>query len=118
MTTLRVKFRPSTVTNQEGTRYYQVIYRRTVRCISTCYHVFPQEWNEKGGSVILPGDQANEDRRIHLQLIQSRVEGKLRQMREVIRQKEESGVPYTLDDLIEAFRQLPPVQTVFSFIQT
>jgi hypothetical protein len=86
MTTLRVKFRPSTVTNQEGTLYYQVIYRRTVRCISTCYHVFPQEWNEKGGSVILPGDQANEDRRIHLQLIQSRVEGKLRQMREVIRQ--------------------------------
>ncbi|MCH4242403.1 MAG: site-specific integrase [Prevotella sp.] len=46
------------------------------------------------------------------------MDGELRQMREVIRQKEESGVPYTLDDLIEAFRQLPPVQTVFSFVQT
>jgi site-specific recombinase XerD len=77
-----------------------------------------QEWNEKEGSVILPKDQAHEDRRIHLQLVQSRVDGELRQMREMIRQKEESCVPYTLDDLIETFRQLPPVQTVFSFIQT
>ncbi len=86
MTTLRVKFRPSTVTNQEGTLYYQVIHHRAVRWISSGYHLFRQEWNEKEGSVILPKDQAHEDRRVHLQLIQSRVEGKLRQMREVIRQ--------------------------------
>jgi hypothetical protein len=86
MTTLRVKFRPSTVTNQEGTLYYQVIHHRAVRWISSGYHLFRREWNEKEGSVIIPRDQTHEDRRTHLQLIQSRVEGKLRQMREVIRQ--------------------------------
>ncbi|WP_460198292.1 tyrosine-type recombinase/integrase, partial [Segatella asaccharophila] len=117
MTTLRVKFRPSTIPDKEGTLYYQVIYRRTVRWISTGYHLFRQEWNEKEGSVIIPRDQTHEDRRTHLQLIQSRVEGELRQMQEMVRQEEESGVSYTLDDLIEAFRQLPPVQTVFSFMQ-
>jgi site-specific recombinase XerD len=105
------------VTNQEGTLYYQVIHRRAVRWISSGYHLFSQEWDEKGGSVILPKDQADADRKIHLQLIQSKVDGELRQMREMIRQKDESGVSYTLDDLIETFRQLPPVQTVFSFMQ-
>ncbi|MCI1740808.1 MAG: site-specific integrase [Prevotella sp.] len=117
MTTIKVKFRPSTVTNQEGTLYYQVIHHRAVRWISTGYHLFRQEWNEKEGAVILPKDQTHEDRRVHLQFVRSRVEGEQRQIREVVRQKEESGVPYNLDDLIEAFRKLPPVQTVFSFIQ-
>ena len=118
MTTIRVKFRPSTVTNQEGTLYYQVIHHRSVRWISSSYHLFRQEWNEKEGSVILPKDQAHEDRKIHLQLIQSKLNGEIRQMKIIVQQKNKSNTSYTIDDLIETFKQLPPCQSVFSFIQT
>jgi site-specific recombinase XerD len=106
------------VTNQEGTLYYQVIHHRSVRWISSSYHLFRQEWNEKEGSVILPKDQAHEDRKIHLQLIQSKLNGEIRQMKIIVQQKNKSNTSYTIDDLIETFKQLPPCQSVFSFIQT
>jgi site-specific recombinase XerD len=118
MTTLRVKFRPSTIPDKEGTLYYQVIHHRAVRWISSGYHLFRQEWNEKEGSVILPKDQAHEDRKIHLQLIQSKLNGEIRQMKIIVQQKNKSNTSYTIDDLIETFKQLPPCQSVFSFIQT
>ncbi|WP_460198207.1 tyrosine-type recombinase/integrase, partial [Segatella asaccharophila] len=118
MTTLRVKFRLSTIPDKEGTLYYQVIHHRAVRWISSGYHLFRQEWNEKEGSVILPKDQAHEDRKIRLQLIQSKLNGEIRQMKTIVQQKDKSNTSYTIDDLIETFKQLPPCQSVFSFIQT
>lgn len=118
MVILKVKFRPSTVQNKEGTLYYQVNYRRTVRCLSTDYHVFPQEWNEKEASVIIPEDEGHQDRKDYLQLIQCKLDGEIRQMRALIRHKNKLDTPYTIDDLIESFKQLPPYQSVFSFIQT
>ena len=118
MVILKVKFRPSTVQNKEGTLYYQVNYRRIVRCLSTDYHVFPQEWNEKEASVIIPEEEGHQDRKDYLQLIQFKLDGEIRQMRALIRHKNKLDTPYTIDDLIESFKQLPPYQSVFSFIQT
>ena len=52
MATIKVKFRNSTVPESEGTVYYQIIHKRIVRQITTSYHLFPSEWNEKNGCVI------------------------------------------------------------------
>ena len=46
MATVKVKFRPSTVADREGTIYYQIIHDRKVRQLLSDYHVFPNEWNE------------------------------------------------------------------------
>ena len=54
MTSLKVKFRPSTVDGKEGCLYYQVIHRRTVRQISTDYRLFPHEWDAERERVVLP----------------------------------------------------------------
>ena len=53
MASVKVKFRPSTVVDKEGTIYYQVIHNRVIRQIKTDYRVFREEWNEKSGVVIL-----------------------------------------------------------------
>ena len=53
MATVKVKFRASTVEGKEGTLYYHLIYQRNLRWISTDYHVFPEEWNDKKSSVII-----------------------------------------------------------------
>ncbi len=44
MTTVKVKFRPSTVEGRPGTIVYFVTHRRVVRQITTGYKVFSHEW--------------------------------------------------------------------------
>lgn len=43
MASIKVKFRPSTVADHEGTIYYQIIHERKVRQLLTDYEVFPAE---------------------------------------------------------------------------
>lgn len=47
MASIKVKFRPSTVADHEGTIYYQIIHERKVRQLLTEYKIFPAEWDEK-----------------------------------------------------------------------
>lgn len=45
MATIKIKFRASSSTENEGTLFYRVTHNRIVRQISSGYKVFPQEWN-------------------------------------------------------------------------
>lgn len=45
MATVKVKVRPSSISNKTGTVYYQVTHRRVVRQISTDIHVHPDQWD-------------------------------------------------------------------------
>lgn len=51
MATIKLKFRASSVPGAEGTLYYQVIHKRNVKWISTGYHVFRNEWDEKAATL-------------------------------------------------------------------
>ena len=53
MTTVKVKFRPSTVEGRPGTIVYFVTHRRVVRQITTGYKVFPHEWDDKQSSLVV-----------------------------------------------------------------
>ena len=53
MTTVKVKFRPSTVEGRPGTIVYFVTHRRIVRQITTGYKVFPHEWDDKQSSLVV-----------------------------------------------------------------
>ena len=46
MASIKVKFRPSTVADHEGTIYYQIIHERKVRQLLSDYKVFSTEWDE------------------------------------------------------------------------
>ena len=43
MATIKLKFRPSTVSHKEGIIYYQLIHKQSVRQIRTGYKIFPHE---------------------------------------------------------------------------
>ena len=51
MASIKVKFRPSTVADHEGTIYYQIIHERKPRQLLSDYHVFPSEWDENRSMV-------------------------------------------------------------------
>ena len=54
-TTVKAKFRPSTVKDRPGTIVYLVTHRRIARQITTSYKVFPREWDEKCSEPIAAG---------------------------------------------------------------
>ena len=70
MTSVKVKFRPSTVDGKEGRLYYQIIHNSTVRFINTPCKVFPSEWDGKREAVIRPSDSADDRRGAVLQRVQ------------------------------------------------
>ena len=114
MATVKVKFRASTVEGKEGTLYYHLTHQRITRWISTDYHVFPEEWNDKKSAIIISNCY---NRLAHLQLIQSKIDWEMKQMQRLIHDKEIIGVPYSIDDIAKEIQQLPPSQSVFTFFQ-
>ena len=113
MATVKVKFRASSVPGKEGTLYYHLIHQRNLRCISTHYHVFPHEWNDKKSAIIITN---HNNRQSHLQLIQSKINWEMKQMQRIIHDKED-GIPYSIDDIAKEIQLLPPSQSVFAFFQ-
>ena len=113
MASFKLKFRPSTVRDKEGTLYFQVIHRRGTRTVHTDYHIRPEEWNRRTSSVLVTGTP---ERQAELRLLVSKTRWDSRQLAAIIREKEMSLVEYTADDIVSSFRLLPPCQTWFSFI--
>lgn len=113
MASFKLKFRPSTVADKEGTLYFQVIHRRSTRTVYTDYRIRPDEWDEQTSSVRIMGTP---ERQAKLQLTASKVRWDSNRLATLIREKELTLVEYTADDIASAFRLLPPCQTWFGFI--
>lgn len=43
MTTIRLKFRPSSVEGRPGTIYYQLCHKQTIKRINTRIHIYPHQ---------------------------------------------------------------------------
>ena len=114
MATVKLKFRPSSVPGTKGTLYYQMTHKRKVKWISTGYHIFPNEWDEKDATIVAT---ANEERKAELLLMRSTIEWELRRHRENIHKLEASNKDVTLDNLCDAFKQTASCKTVFPFLQ-
>ena len=98
----------------EGTLYFQVIHQRSVRCQSTAYRIFPHEWDERRSALLIP---PHGERRAQLLLMQSMLNGELRQRRNILVKMTAGDQEVSMDELIMAFDELPPCKTVFTFLQ-
>ena len=96
MASIKVKFRPSTSENKEGTIYYQIIQNRVIRQLKTDYRLFMHEWDEEESSIIT----ANNSRQNYLQSIEERIDWDIKRLQSIINQLENKRVKYTADDII------------------
>lgn len=110
-----MKLRPSTAQGTEGTLFFQVIHRRVTRTVSTGYHVRPDEWDGALSAVRIAGSP---ERQAHLQMVASKIKWDLKQLTAIILEKEAAGMQYSADDVVAAYRLLPPCQTWFCFIRS
>ena len=117
MTSVKVKFRPSTVDGKEGRLYYQIIHNSTVRFINTPCKVFPSEWDGKREVVIRPSASADDRRGAVLQRVQEQLTlGRMR-LRKIIMSLDDSGLDYTVDDVAAHFREWAQQPTFFAFMR-
>ncbi len=114
MATIKLKFRPSSAPETEGTLYYQVIHKRKVKWISTELHVYPEEWDEKTGEVLIP---TNSERKAELEKMQCQINWELRRWGDVIVEKENLHKNVTINELCDAFSKAKTQKTVFMFLQ-
>ena len=113
MASVKVKFRPSTVVDKEGTIYYQVIHNRVIRQIKTDYRVFREEWNEKSGVVILSANGRTDI----LRSIKERIGWDLKRLKAIIGRMENSGNVFTADSIVEEYQEATREQSFFRFME-
>lgn len=111
MTSIKIKFRPSTVDGKEGGIYFQIIHNRVVRQLNTEYKIFAEEWNAKPESIVIKGSRSN-----FLLGIQERLAWDATRLEKVVRTLETERRRFTADDVITMFHKLTKESSLFNFM--
>ena len=111
MTSIKVKFRPSTVDGKEGGLYFLIIHNRVVRQLKTDYKVRVEEWDAESESVIVNGNCSN-----LLLGIQERLGWDVARLEKVVRLLETERRRFTADDVITVFHKLTKESSLFTFM--
>ena len=72
MTTVKLKFRPSTVADRQGSIVYFITHRRIVRQITTGYKIYSYEWDKERNDIVRLS-QVSPDRLETLKLIRKKI---------------------------------------------
>lgn len=115
MTSIKLKFRPSTNSGKEGALVFQLIHERTLRRIKSNYKIFNEEWDEANEQIIVP--PLSSPRHVALSLIRANVEWEKQRLRKIADELEQSGSKWNLEEIVQRF--VPSTDTnrsVFNFI--
>jgi len=115
MASIKVKFRPSTVADHEGTIYYQIIHERKVRQLLSDYKVFPSEWDEFRSMVTTT--QKSERKSLILS-IRERIRWDVERFTKIDRKLDANGLSYTADDVIGEFNRYADEYSLFNYMES
>ena len=115
MASIKVKFRPSTVADHEGTIYYQIIHERKVRQLLTEYKVFPVEWDEIRSMVTTT---QKSERKSFILSIRERIRWDIERLTKIDRKLDANGLIYTADDVIDEFHRYAHEYSLFNFMES
>lgn len=116
MASVRVKFRPSSVSGKEGNIYYQVIHNRVVCPIRTDYRIFESEWDD-GASTLSYPTPVHAERRNYLQSVENHIEWDIKRLKIIIALFDRRHECYTTDDIVTKFSRQAKEQSLFTFMQ-
>lgn len=112
MTTIKIKFRPSSVHAKEGTLFYQVIHRRVSRQIKVGYKLFSDEWESLSSDNPSTRD---EKRKTYLTDLKAQIEKDTHKLNRIITELEQKENEYTSDEVVRLFRSMADTNGFFSF---
>ena len=102
MTTVKVKFRPSTVEGRPGTIVYFVTHRRIVRQITTGYKVFPHEWDDKQSSLVVTSAG---ERTAVIQAVAQRIRRDMNRLDKIINGLNSGKRAFATDEIVRLFHE-------------
>lgn len=114
MTSIKIKFRPSSATGKEGTIFYQLTHDSKVRNLQAGYRIFRNEWDARR-SMPLPGDAST--RTAHLHLLNRNIRCDIVRLNRMIRRLDEAGLPYSTDDLVAEYLRYTARYSIFNFME-
>lgn len=115
MASIKVKLRPSTIADCEGTIYYQIIHDRKVRQLLTNYKLFPAEWDERR-SMVTAGQ--NSERKSFILSIRERIRWDMERLTKIGRKLDAEGLIYTADEVIDEFNRYAHEYSLFNFMES
>ncbi len=102
MTTIKIKFRPSSVGGKEGSLCFQVIHNRIVRQIGTGQKLYPQEWSAEKGQIA--PTRLKDNRRDYLIALQRRLRKETLKLQRIVSFLEGSGKKYHTEDVVALYK--------------
>lgn len=115
MASIKVKFRPSTVADHEGTIYYQIIHERKVRQLLSDYKVFSSEWDESRSMVTTT---QKSERKSFILSIRERIRWDVERLTKIDRKLDANGLSYTADDVIDEFNRYADEYSLFNYMES
>ncbi len=114
MTSIKVKFRPSTIPGHLGSIYYQVSHERKVRQINSGLLVFPDEWDARRSTVATSHDST---RMSAILSIRKQIHIGLERFGKIVRRLENSGLAYSADDITNEYTIYARKYTLCNFTE-
>lgn len=111
-TTVKVKFRPSTVKDRPGSIVYLVTHRRIVRQITTEYKVFPEEWDGRQSKLV----PFYKERAEFIRQVVQKLARDMKRLDSVIAELENNGNPFTADNVVGKFQKVATGHAFFGFM--
>lgn len=113
MASIKVKYRASKISGNEGTIYYQIIHNRKVRQSATTYKIRSEEWdNAKSALIIDSGSQ----RKKYLEEIRESVRRDLDCVAKIIRRYDDRSINYSADEVVEEFKRINQEYSLFNYM--
>lgn len=113
MASIKVKFRPSSNPDREGTIYYQIIHNRIPRQFVTDYHIFKSEWDENTCQLIC---NKRSNRTYIIKNICDRIRGDKDRLNKIILRLDSEGMDYSADTVIDEFNRARSEDSLFSYM--
>lgn len=116
-TTVKVKFRPSPVTDRPGTIVYFVTHHRVVKQITTGYKIYPYEWDEEQSDIVRLS-QISPDRLGTIKSIREKISWEKKRLDKIIEDLGNRGQAFSTDDIVQEYYVLSADKTtVFEYIK-
>ena len=115
MASIKVKFRPSTVADHEGSIYYQIVHDRKPRQLITDYKVLPSDWDNNRSMVV---DNQKSERKSFIDSIRESIRKDIERLTKIIRKLEGNGMVYSADEVIEEFHRYISEYSLFKYMES
>lgn len=102
MTSIKLKFRASSISDKEGTLYFQIIHKRVAKQIKTSYHILESEWDKEHNDIINTSQIPGSRQKI-LTSIRNKIRWEKNRISNTIIKMENSGLQFTTEDIVRNY---------------